>query len=103
MSYEYEIEDVEYDTGYGVERGNIMVECEAIIEDGRFDAHNEAGNSQTYGGDYVGGVKVLDATLYLIGNNGVELGEVEFTQADLFKEYPSIEEDLIQRLSEETD
>ena len=102
MSYEYEIDDIEYDTGYGEQMGTLMVECESIIEDCRFDAHNIAGELATFGGNCVGGVKVLGATLFLIGNNGVELGEVEFSGDELLKQYPWLEDHLIERLNEET-
>ncbi len=104
MSYEYEIEDLEYDTGYGVQVGNLYVECEAILEDGSFDAYNSAGNLQSYGGYEVTGVKVVHANLLLLGNNGVELGEVDFDNSkELFEVYPHLEEELIERLSEEQD
>ena len=79
MSYEFEFDDIHYDTGYGEQSGDLIVEVEPVYTDESFGAHNAAGQPQTYGGMKLTGVEVLDATLFLVGNNGQELGEVDLT------------------------
>lgn len=103
MTFEYEIEDIDYDNGYGVQNGTLIVECEPIWEDCRFDAHNGIGNLQTYGGYAVTGAKVLGATLYLIGNNGQDIGEIEFPDYEALNEFKWLEEYLVNELNEENE
>jgi len=90
MSYEIELLNsdheyrFEYDSGYGVIGGDILLEVEPLFTDESFDAHNLTGSISQYGNTHVlTGAKVLQATFYAIGNNGVELGEHELTQVDL--------------------
>lgn len=77
MSYEIEIDDVEFDTGYGVHSGTLVVEYEPTSESGPH---------------------ILGATLFLIGNNGVELGEYTFSHDDAINEFRWLEEYLLNKL-----
>lgn len=101
VSYEYEYDDMEYDGGYGDLVGTLIVECEPIIEDGRFDAYNIAGTLSTFGTDYVGGVKNVTATFFAIGNDGEELGEYTFEGIEELKQFGITEEDLIERCADD--
>jgi len=101
VSYEYEYEDVEYDGGYGDLVGTLIVECEPVIEDGRFDAYNIAGTLSTYGSDYVSGVKNVTATFFAIGNNGEELGEYTFEGIEDLKQFYITEDELIEKCAED--
>lgn len=102
MSYEIELfnsdhdYEFEYDTGYGVVGGDVYLEVEPVFTDERFDAYNGAGNLQMYGNAHaLTGVKVLQATFYAIGNNGVELGEYDIT--DQYEKYIS-DDQLLDKL-----
>jgi len=95
MSYELDFSDEMYDTGYGEIGGDLIVEVEAIIEDTSFDAYNAAGVLETFGGDSVVGFKVLGATFFGIGNNGVELGEYTFDSLSELQSEFGISEDTI--------
>lgn len=98
MSFEYDFQ-VHYDDGYGVKDGDLVVECEPVFEDTRYSAYDETGMLATYGSSKaLTGVKILGATVFLIGNNGVELGECELDAEDVLKNYPWIEEELIEKM-----
>lgn len=101
MSFEYHIDDVEYDTGYGVQHGTLVVEVDPVVADQSFDAYNGMGVLQSYGGMGLEDVEVLGATLFLVGNNGEELGEVEFPGTESLDSFKWLQEDLFNRVSEE--
>jgi len=98
MSYEYEFEDMHYDTGYGEIDGTLIIECTPIIEDGRFDAYNIAGTISTYGSTYVTSVTNITATFFGIGNNGQELGEYTFEGIEELEQFDITEDVLIEKL-----
>lgn len=85
MSYEIIIEDCIVDNGYGEHSAEIYVDVEPIIEDCSFDAYNYLGGLQFYGGYQIVDIKILTGTAFLIGNNGVELGEIELDEQDILK------------------
>jgi hypothetical protein len=101
MSYELEFMGDDYitvDTGYGEYGADLIVEVEPVYEDLRFDAHGPGGTLQTYGdANALVGVNVLGATAFVIGNNGVELGEMELDEEDL-KKHGIDEEVLLEKL-----
>lgn len=39
MAYEYDFENLQYDTGYGAVDGTLIVEVEPVFTDETFDAH----------------------------------------------------------------
>jgi hypothetical protein len=99
MSYEFDFDNVQYDDGFGVKDGHLVLECEPVFEDTRYTAHDETGMLATYGSSKaLTGVNILGATVFLIGNNGVELGEAELDHDEVMKTYPWIEGELIDKL-----
>jgi len=105
MSYTVEFNDMEYDTGYGVHCGDLVIEVSPVFTDESFDAFNGAGVLQRYGSvKTLTGVELEDACLFLIGNNGVELGEVSFDSIeDLTKQYGITEDDLLEAIADRVD
>lgn len=103
VSYELEFNDESYDTGYGEIGGDLIIEVEPIIEDCSFDAHNLAGNLQSYGGYGVTGVGFVSATFFGVGNNGQELGEYTFDSIEELKQFGIDEDTLIEMLQDRVD
>ena len=85
MSYEIIIEDCIVDNGYGEHSAEIYIDVEAIIEDTSFNAYNIAGILQTYKSKAITDINIISATAFLIGNNGIELGELELDSNDVLK------------------
>lgn len=72
MSYELTFEDIKYDTGYGEECGEMIIELDTTITDESFD--HLFGKREQYDVDFT----IIYCELFLIGNNGVDLGQVSF-------------------------
>lgn len=92
MELEIHVEDFEYDTGYGVQHGDLYFTVEAQLE------HDEDGSgaplvSVSY--DFLGG------TFYGIGNNGQELGEVEIDSEDLIARQVTMFDLVLEKAQEE--
>lgn len=97
MSFEYEIDDVDYND----QNGTLFIEVEPILENSSFSAYNEFGTLHEYDeGPVLSGVNIIGATLYLVGNNGEEVGEINFDDNAL-DEFSWLETYLIEKMGNE--
>ena len=86
MSYELDFDNIEYDRGYGIQCGTLVIEVEPIFTDESFDAHGPGGNLQLYGDtNALTDFEILGATMFFVGNNGEELGEMEMDSDTVLK------------------
>lgn len=102
--FSLEFDDIEYDNGYGIHGGSILVEFSPVIESGHFSAHNGAGNLQTYGDDYVSQIEIEHCSIQLWDQDGGELGgyiELDIESND--SEYHWIYEKCLEHAQNETD
>lgn len=105
MGQEFEYPGLQYDSGYGDVDGDLIIEVEPIIEDQRFDAHNEFGFLSTYGNEVVvTGIKSIDATFFAVDNDGGNTTEYTFTDVSELQKYFGItEQDLIEKYQDRLD
>jgi len=96
MSYEYEFDDVEYYDDYGV----LYLEVEPVFEDQMFDGYNGFGALQTYGDAHaLADISILSATVFLYGDDGEEVGEVNLEPEEVLKKYRWVKELCLDRLA----
>lgn len=81
--FEFEFDDVTIDVGSGEMNGTLIVECDPVIEIDTYTAHNQMGELQDYSSKSLEDVKILGATLFVIGNNGEELGELVYSPEEV--------------------
>lgn len=97
---ELEYNEIEYDTGYGVQYGDLYLDAYPIYTDESFDAHGPGGTLQRYGdSNALTDFEIESGTLFLVGNNGVELGEVELSHDEILElvDHDEILQDLIKK------
>ena len=82
---ELEINDINYDTGYGVHNGDLYITINPILENQDFDFDGPQGLSTHKVGNQLVDFKIESATLFLVGNNGAEIGEVELNESEVLK------------------
>lgn len=93
MSYEIEIDDIEYDRGYGIEYGTLQIEITPVFTNETFTGHNGSGNLATYGdSNALTSFNIETATLFLIDQDGGECGEIELDHDQVLK---LVDEDII--------
>lgn len=100
--FELEYNEVPYDTGYGEKYGDLYIDVYPVYTDETFDAHGPGGNLQVYGNSKaITDFEIDSGTLFLVGNNGEELGEVVLSQDEIIQLIGRdvILEDLIKKLN----
>ena len=98
--FELEYNDIEHDTGYGVYSGDLYLDVYPIYTNETFHAHGPGGNLQRYGdSNALTDFEIESGTLFLVGNNGVELGEIELSHSEILElvDHDTILQDLIKK------
>lgn len=102
MSIELVFEGYTYDNGYGEQGGDLVLEVSPVYTDERFYAFNTAGVLSIYGNSRVVTDFELDyAFFFIIGQDGSDIGQVEFDLDDVYKYLDK--ETILRHLSEALD
>lgn len=87
-TFEIEIEDLIYDTGYGEQSAALVIEIKPRVCHDSFDAYSSYGTLENYPVRYIEDVTIESASLFIINRDGEESEYNTYKDNEVLNDFP---------------